>query len=149
MTDLLYLDYNCFQRGFDDLTQTRIKMEAIACQEIFTQAERNKVTLIWSFMHQDETLLCPFPQRKYAVLAMANVCQVKIPPQIEIAELAKSFQQQSKLSSKDAIHVAAAEYIKADFFLTCDDNLIKQGLKLNLQIAIMNPIHYIKRSSNE
>ena len=46
MMDLIYLDYNCFQRGFDDLTQTRIKMEAIACQEIFTQAERNKVTLI-------------------------------------------------------------------------------------------------------
>jgi hypothetical protein len=34
MTDLLYLDYNCFQRGFDDITQTRIKIEAIACQEI-------------------------------------------------------------------------------------------------------------------
>jgi hypothetical protein len=34
MTDLLYLDYNCFQRGFEDVTQTRIKIEAIACQEI-------------------------------------------------------------------------------------------------------------------
>ena len=145
MTDLLDLDYNCFQRGFDDLTQTRIKMEAIACQDIFTQAESNKVTLIWSFMHQDETLLCPFPQRKYAVLAMANICRIKIPPQIEIIKLAKSFQQQSKLSSKDAIHVAAAEHIKANFFLTCDDNLIKQALKLNLQTAIINPVDYIRK----
>ena len=145
MTDLIYLDYNCFQRGFDDLTQPRIKMEATACQEIFTQAERNKVTLIWSFMHQDETMLCPFPQRKYAVLAMANICQVKIPPEIEIIDLAKLFQQKTKLSSKDAIHVAIAEHIKADFFLTCDDNLIKQALKLNLQTAIMNPIDYIRR----
>ncbi len=148
MTDLLYLDYNCFQRGFDDLTQTRIKMESIACQEIFTQAERNKVTLIWSFMHQDETLLCPFPQRKYAVLNMANICQVKIPPKIEIVELAKSLRQQTKLSSKDAIHVAA-EHIKADFFLTCDDNLMKQALKLNLRTVIINPIDYIIRSSHE
>ena len=145
MTDLIYLDYNCFQRGFDDLTQTRIKIEAIACQEIFTQVERNKVTLIWSFMHQDETLLCPFPQRKYAVLAIANICQVKIPPNIEVVELAKLFQQQTKLSSKDAIHVAAAEHIKADFFLTCDDNLIKQTLRLNLQTVVMNPIDYIRK----
>lgn len=145
MTNLIYLDYNCFQRGFDDLGQTRIKMEAIACQEIFIQGEKNKVTLIWSFMHHDETLLCPFPRRKYAVLAMANICQVKIPPKREIIELAKSFQQQTKLSSKDAIHIATAEHIKADFFLTCDDNLIKQALKLNLQIAIMNPIDYIRR----
>lgn len=145
MTDLIYLDYNCFQRGFDDLTQTRIKMEAIACQDIFTQAERDKVTLIWSFMHQDETLLCPFPQRKYAVLNMATLCQVKVPPKIEIVELAKSFQQQTKLSSKDAIHVAVAEHSKANFFITCDDNLIKQAVKLNLQIAIINPIDYIRK----
>ena len=145
MADTIYLDYNCFQRGFDDLKQTRIKMEAIACQEIFTQAERNKVTLIWSFMHQDETLLCPFPQRKYAVLTMANVCRIKIPPKVEIVELAKSFQTQTKLSSKDAVHVAAAEYIKADFLLSCDDNLIKQALKLNIQIFILNPIDYIRR----
>ena len=145
MIDLIYLDYNCFQRGFDDLTQTRIKIEAIACQEIFTQAERDKVTLIWSFMHQDETLLCPFPQRKYAVLNMATLCQVKVPPKIEIVELAKSFQQQTKLSSKDAIHVAVAEHSKANFFITCDDNLIKQAVKLNLQIAIINPIDYIRK----
>ena len=145
MTDTIYLDYNCFQRGFDDLTQTRIKMEAIACQEIFTQAERNKITLIWSFMHQDETLLCPFSQRKYAVLAMANVCRLKISPKVEIVELAKLFQTRTKLSSKDAIHVAAAEYIKANFFLSCDDNLIKQALKLNIQTVILNPIDYIRR----
>ncbi|MEM7756869.1 MAG: hypothetical protein AAF298_01875 [Cyanobacteria bacterium P01_A01_bin.40] len=145
MTDLIYLDYNCFQRGFDDLRQTRIKMEALACQEIFTQAEAKQITLVWSFMHQDETLLCPFPQRKYAVLGLANNCQVKIPPKIEVVELAKLFQQQTKLSSKDSVHVAAAEHIKADFFLTCDDNLIKQAVKLNLQTAIMNPIDYIRR----
>nr|MDJ0572619.1 PIN domain-containing protein [Pleurocapsa sp. MO_192.B19] len=92
-----------------------------------------------------ETLLCPFPQRKYAVLNMANICRVKVPPKIKIVELAKSFQQKTKLSSKDAIHVAAAEYIQANLFLTCDDNLIKQAVKLNLQTDIMNPIDYIRR----
>jgi predicted nucleic acid-binding protein len=46
---------------------------------------------------------------------------------------------------KDAIHLAAAEYIKTNLFLTCDDNLIKQGIKLNLKIEIMNPIDYIRR----
>ena len=144
MIDLIYLDYNCFQRGFDDLRQTRIKMEALACQEIFTQAEANQITLVWSFMHQDETMLCPFPQRKYAVLNMINLCRVKVPPELQIIELAKSFQQQVKVSAKDAIHVAAAEYTKANFFLTCDDNLIKKSLKLGLQTQIMNPVDYIR-----
>ncbi len=48
MRDLIYLDYNCFQRGFDDLRQTRIKIEALACQEIFTQAEANNIKLVLS-----------------------------------------------------------------------------------------------------
>lgn len=59
--DLIYLDYNCFQRGFDDTTQIRIRMEALACQEIFYRAEKSEIQLIWSFMHEDETILCPFP----------------------------------------------------------------------------------------
>jgi|GEM_PF-5964085 len=32
---LVYLDCNCFQRGFDDPGQVKIQMEALACQEIF------------------------------------------------------------------------------------------------------------------
>jgi hypothetical protein len=40
--DLIYLDYNCFQRGFDDPRQIRMQMEALACQEIFTRAEEGK-----------------------------------------------------------------------------------------------------------
>ncbi|BAU44523.1 hypothetical protein [Leptolyngbya sp. O-77] len=62
--DLIYLDYNCFQQRFDDPNQIRIQIEALACQEIFNQAEAKTVQLIWSFMHEDETLLCPFPERQ-------------------------------------------------------------------------------------
>ena len=42
---LVYLDYNCFQRGFDDPAQVRIQMEALACQEVFARAARSEITL--------------------------------------------------------------------------------------------------------
>jgi hypothetical protein len=32
--EIVYLDYNCFQRGLDDPGQVRIQMEALACQEV-------------------------------------------------------------------------------------------------------------------
>ncbi len=51
--NLIYLDYNCFQRGFDDHRQIRIQMEALACQEIFNRTEREELQLVWSFMHED------------------------------------------------------------------------------------------------
>jgi PIN domain len=141
--DLIYLDYNCFQRGFDDPLQTRIQMEALACQDIFIRAEAGEVELVWSFMHQDETMLCSFPERKYAVLGLASLCQVRVGPEAEIYHLAQSFQQAKNLSAKDAIHLACAVHIQVDFFLTCDDNLRKKSQQLTNQIAIINPIDYI------
>jgi hypothetical protein len=62
--ELMYLDYNCFQRGFDDSRQVKIHLEALACQEVFARAERKEVNLAWSFMHEDENALCPFIESK-------------------------------------------------------------------------------------
>lgn len=49
------------------------------------------------------------------------------------------------LLAKDAIHLACASYINADFFLTCDDRLIKQAKRLKLEIVVMNPVDYIRQ----
>jgi len=146
--DLLYLDYNCFQRGFDDPRQVRIQMEALACREIFVRAENDQVRLVWSFMHEDETVLCPFPERKYEVLRLATLCQVRVGPKEEIRSLAHAFQEQGGLSAKDAIHLACASYISADVFVTCDDRLIRQVKQLNLEIRVTNPVDYVRQEEN-
>ena len=143
--DLIYLDYNCFQRGFDDPRQIRIQMETLACQEIFVRAEENRLRLVWSFMHEDETILCPFPERKYEVLRLASLCKVRVGPDEEVHKLGKSLQNRGKVSSKDAIHLAPASHAKADFFLTCDDRLIKQVERLKLEMEFMNPVDYIRQ----
>lgn len=143
--DLIYLDYNCFQRGFDDPTQIRIQMEALACQHIFVRAENDQIQLVWSFMHEDETLLCPFPERKYEVLRLAIFCKTRIGPKEEIHNMANKFQDKVAISAKDAIHLACAHFVKAGFFLTCDDELIKKAKKLNLDIMVMNPVDYIRQ----
>lgn len=45
--DLIYLDYNCFQRGFDDSRQVKIQIEALACEEIFARVERKDIKLVF------------------------------------------------------------------------------------------------------
>lgn len=142
--DLLYLDYNCFQRSFDDPRQVRIQMESLACQEIFQRAEDGKLRLVWSFMHEDETILCPFPDRKLEVLRLAAVCKVKVGPEEVIRRLAESFQRKATLSARDAIHLACARFCKTNFFLSCDDKLLKQARKLRLENP-MNPVEYISQ----
>jgi predicted nucleic acid-binding protein len=143
--DLIYLDYNCFQRSFDDPGQVRIQIEALACREIFARAEKGEVQLVWSFMHEDETILCPFLERKHEAFRLSTLCNVRIGPREEIYNYAKSFQQKGGLSAKDALHVACAYYVKAKFFLTCDDGLIRQAKRLNLKVRIMNPVDYIRQ----
>lgn len=145
--ELIYLDYNCFQRGFDDPRQIRIQMEALACQEIFIMAEQNEIRLVWSFMHEDENILCPFSERKYEVSRLTTLCKVRVGPREEIYNLAKSFQEKAGLSAKDAIHLACACYAKASFFLTCDNDLIKQSRskRLKLEVTVMNPVEYIRQ----
>ncbi len=142
--DLIYLDYNCFQRRFDDPGQIRIQLEALACEEIFLRTELGEVRLVWSFMHEDETLVCPFPNRRNIALILSTLCDVRIGPEEEIYESALEFQKKCALDSKDAIHLACAYFINSDYFLSCDDKLVTQAKKLGLKMAILNPVDYIR-----
>jgi predicted nucleic acid-binding protein len=53
--------------------------------------------------------------------------------------------QQGKFSAKDILHVSCAVYAKANFFLTCDDALLRRAKKLQLTCKVMNPVDYIRR----
>lgn len=123
-------------------------MEALACREIFVRAEENKIQLVWSFMHEDETVLCPMPERKFEALRLATLCKVRVGPEEEIYKLAKSLQKKEALSSKDAVHLASASYIEADFFLSCDNRLVKQAKRLKFRVLAMNPVDYIRREES-
>lgn len=143
MPERLYLDYNCFQRGFDDQRQARIRMEADACEEIFEIAESGAIELVWSFMHADENLLCPFADRKMEVARLARVCAVRIGPDDRIRGQAKHFVSSVGLSPKDALHLAAAECAKSVWFVTCDDDLLKRASALAVASRVVNPVSYV------
>jgi predicted nucleic acid-binding protein len=141
---IVYLDENCLQRGFDDQTRPRIKMEAIACQDIIQRAEAGELDLVWSFMHLDETLQCPFPERKVAILRLSAICKIRIGPADDIYHLSAKFQNENGLSAKDAVHLSCAISAKSAVFLTCDNKIIKRIKRLE-NIEIMNPIDYIRK----
>lgn len=87
-------------------------------------------------------------ENMHAILGMSSLCQVRLGPTEDILQLAKSFQAAANLSSKDALHLACAVEVKANLFLTCDDDLRKKGQNLNLIIELLNPIDYITKEAN-
>ena len=141
----LYLDYNCFQRNFNDLSQVRIQMEALACQHLFLVASANAVEIVWSFMHEDESALCPYPDRREEALKLSLLCQTKIRPSEGIRALAHSYVEQVRLSPKDALHYACAVEAEADIFLTCDDKFRKRVLAAGIGMGALNPVDYVRR----
>ena len=87
--------------------------------------------------------MCPFLDRQIEALSLSKLCTVKIAPEIEIYNCAKEFHKTANLSPKDAIHVSCAKFINADYFITCDDKLLKQTNRLNLHIKAINPVNYL------
>lgn len=143
MSVLLYLDYNCFQRGFDDLRQVRIRMEAEACDALFAEAETGQVDLVWSFMHQDENNMCPFPERQDEIVRLAGICRVRVGPDQSIRGVANEVQRKAGLGAKDALHVAVAIHVQADVFVTCDDEIVAKAARLPIALRVMNPVKYV------
>ncbi len=142
--DLIYLDFNCFQRGFDDQSQSRIQMEALACHLIFKDAFKDRIKLVWSFMHELENDLCPIESRKIEILRLSEHCQITLPYKKSIEEHAQQYTTKYKISPKDAVHLSCATDIKAGFFITCDDILLKRSNKIGLEMNIINPVDYVR-----
>ncbi len=140
---LLYLDYNCFQRSYDDQRQNRIRREAAACDRILADAADGLVDLVWSFMHEDENEFCPFPVRRVEIIRLGHACTTRVNPVESIRVRAHGLQRVGRLSAKDALHVACALQAKADWFLSCDDQLLKRAGRLNLGLQLGNPVTYL------
>lgn len=145
MGDLIYLDYNCFQRAFDDRRQVRVRIEAVACEAIFDMAERGRVSLVWSFMHDDECELCPYPHRRTIALTLSTLCTKRVAATDEVRRLAMAFQERATLSAKDAIHLACACAANADALLTCDDHFTRRARRLTETVQVMNPVDYLRK----
>lgn len=146
---LIYLDYNCFQRDFDDWKQTRIRIEAAVCEQVFQDAESGVHTLVWSFIHADENGMCPYANRRQSVEYLSTICLIKVAPDEGIRSKAAGLVSSLGLSAKDALHVASALAVNADFFLTCDDQLVRKCRNCDLAVNVMNPVEFMMDRERE
>ena len=89
-------------------------------------------------------MLCPFPNRLKVAFILSTLCKIRIGPEEQIYKSALEFQRRSKVTSKDAIHLACAHFAKADYFLICDNRLVNQAKKLEMEMKISNPVDYVR-----
>lgn len=140
----IYLDTCALHRPLDSHTQIRVTLEAEAILGVIALCEAGEVELISSEVLHFEVKRNPRPERKeyaLAVLAKANAF-IRLDEGIE--QRARTFQSWG-LKPLDALHLAAAEAGKADYFCTADDRLLKRGKSIaDLQTVIVSPIELIE-----
>ena len=149
-----YLDMNIYNRIFDNQNQLRVKLETIAIDIIFAYIVNNKHKLFWSFILEDENNDNPFDYRRKNIFSISQICTDIIQPQPKILNLAKDLCGKSNIKAKDALHIACAVSNKSDYFITCDDKLIRTFNKASKEIDLMkpikliNPVDFVREESN-
>jgi predicted nucleic acid-binding protein len=123
---LLYLDMCSLQRPLDDKTQPRIALEAEAVLGILALCQSGEAQLLSSDALEYEAARNPHPLRKaHTDEVLARVVQV-IRVGDEIEQRARKYNE-AGLKPLDALHLACAVQAGADYFCTCDDQLLRRA----------------------
>ncbi len=139
----IYLDMNIYNRPFDDQVQVRIRLETIAIFSVLQRIKEGEFSLLWSFMIDYENSLNPYNNvRQEIEMASALANETVVPDDFIIAK-AREFETIG-IRPRDAIHLACALKGEAEYFLICDNKLIKKSSELGINLKIMNPLKFIE-----
>jgi predicted nucleic acid-binding protein len=140
---------NIYNRCFDDQRQLRIRLETAAIEGIFELAEGRALELAWSFMLDYENSLNPQEDRKEWAELLSRLCIHRIVPSPRILALAGALIKNARIRPRDALHVACAETGRCDYFVTCDDDLVRtvrtRRRAPKLRVIATNPVEFIRR----
>ena len=141
---------NVYKRPFDDQRQMRIRLETVAITMIFALVDDGQLTARWSFVLDYENSRDPVPERREFVQYLSRCCETTIEPDESVRELARSFSKTYEIRGRDALHLAISEMSGCDFLVTCDDQLIRQGQRLQRQgvitVRVINPIDFVQEA---
>jgi len=137
----IYLDMNIYNRPFDDQAQVRIRLETIAIFSILQRIKDGDLRLLWSFMLDYENSLNPYDDVRVEIEQVAALTGETVRADKAILQSAQEFEKKG-IKPRDSLHLACAIKGGADYFLTCDDKLIKRAT--DVKIRVMNPVMFVE-----
>jgi len=120
----IYLDNSVLNRPYDDQRQPRVWLETLCFVLILQMLEQGEAELVRSSFHDLENKESRALERRTWVEACLNLATHIVRVTSEIERRAGAL---AKIGVKplDAAHLAAAENARADYFVTCDDRLLR------------------------
>jgi predicted nucleic acid-binding protein len=118
----VYLDTSAYHRSFDDQTQPKIFLETQAVVIILQMVEAKEVELISSSVLEYENSRNPHPIKQQAMSRYLQLAQLRQEVSEAIRKRSEELEQNG-LKAIDALHVACAEAVNTNYFITCDKRL--------------------------
>lgn len=120
----LYLDLCVYNRPFDNQEQERIALETSAFIYILERAEKGIHSLVISEALIYENNRNPDDDRRIRIASYFQLANELLT--VDNSELEQvKFLKGLGFSDIDALHIAIAEKAKVDYFITCDDEIVK------------------------
>jgi predicted nucleic acid-binding protein len=142
----LYLDTSVYNRPFDDQTRPRIWLETLSLALILQLVEAGDVTLVNSSVLEFENTHNPLIIRRDWMTKCLQ--QAKVYQLVDLSIRARAeFLEKNGVKPIDALHVATAEAAGCDYFLTCDNRLLKKHRLLT--VKSMNPVDFVQKVMGE
>jgi len=140
----IYLDTCSLQRPLDSKTQIRIILEAEAVLGILTLLELGEIELISSEILLFEIDRNPNRIRRDYALEVLSRAKTFVILNEQVEERARELEGLG-IKPLDALHLASAEAARADYFCTCDDELLRRARRIpDLKTRIVSPIELVK-----
>jgi predicted nucleic acid-binding protein len=142
----VYLDTSAYNRPFDDQTQPKIFLETQAVVIILQMVEAKAVELISSSVLEYENSRNPYPIKQEAMSRYLQLAELRQEVSEAIRQRAEELEQNG-LKAIDTLHVACAEAVNSNYFITCDKRLINRCSGLTMKV--MNPVDFVLEMSSD
>jgi len=137
----IYMDVCCLNRPFDNQTKAKILIESDAVLAILSKCSTGEWILLSSDILDAEINKAPDGWKKRKVLELYSIATEKIELNDSIIKNAL-FLEDKGLKPYDSLHVATAEYYRADVFLSTDRYLLKKAEHIKIGITTANPLNW-------
>ena len=134
-----------YNRPFDDQSQPRIMIETQIFIMLWMMISEGRFDLVNSFALEYENSKNPNIENMLRISDFLGYSTEYIACDEDILDRSLELEKWG-LMGMDAVHIACIEKAKADFFITCDDDLIKKLERIdNIGIAYYNIIDFVSR----
>lgn len=139
----IYLDTCSLERPLDARTHPRIHLEAEAVLDVVTLCETGQIQLASSEILDFEIERISNPLRRAHAYEILSKATLHADMTDAVVERARGFREVG-ISPLDALHLAAAVELEADYFCTCDDKFLRRAKTLDLpKTKIVTPLELI------